>query len=61
MYRYGLGFKYRRSDNLTLGAGLSFLWQGDTKVKPSGGAARGQVSGQYDNVNITFLSLYAQW
>jgi long-chain fatty acid transport protein len=61
MYRYGLGFKYKKSDDLLLGGGLSFLWEGDLKVKPGGGGAAGQVSGQYDNVNITFLSFYAQW
>ncbi len=61
MYRYAAGFKYRKSDNLTLGAGLSFLWMGDVKVKPAGNAVRGEVSGQYENVNITFLSFYGQW
>jgi long-subunit fatty acid transport protein len=60
MYRYGLGFKYQKSDDLLLGGGLSFLWEGDLKVKPAGGPQTG-VSGQYDNVNITFLSFYVQW
>jgi long-chain fatty acid transport protein len=60
MYRYGLGFKYKKSDDLLLGGGLSFLWEGDLKVKPAGGPATG-VSGQYDNVSITFLSGYVQW
>ena len=60
MYRYGLGFKYQKSDDLLLGGGLSFLWEGDLKVKPAGGPLTG-VSGQYDNVSITFLSFYVQW
>ncbi|MCP4898292.1 MAG: hypothetical protein GY906_15065, partial [bacterium] len=60
MYRYGLGFKYQKSDDLLFGGGLSFLWEGDLKVKPAGGPQTG-VSGQYDNVNITFLSFYVQW
>jgi long-chain fatty acid transport protein len=60
MYRYGLGFKYKKSDDLLLGGGLSFLWEGDLKVKPAGGPGTG-VSGQYDNVSITFLSCYVQW
>ena len=59
-YRYGLGFKYQKSDDLLLGGGLSFLWEGDLKVKPAGGPLTG-VSGQYDNVSITFLSFYVQW
>jgi long-subunit fatty acid transport protein len=65
MYRYGLGVKYRKSDDLTLGAGLSFLWEGDLKTIPAGSAddpaSGGQVSGEYKNVSITFLSLYVQW
>jgi len=61
MYRYGLGFKYRKNEDLLLGGGLSFFWEGDLKVKKSGGGAGGQVSGQYDNVYITFLSFYVQW
>jgi long-chain fatty acid transport protein len=60
MYRYGLGFKYQKSDNLLFGGGLSFLWEGDLKVKPAGGPETG-VSGKYENVNITFLSFYVQW
>jgi long-chain fatty acid transport protein len=62
MYRYGLGFKYRKSDDLLLGGGLSFLWEGDMKVISSGSpVSGGQVSGEYKNVSITFLSLYVQW
>ena len=60
MYRYGLGFKYQKSDDLLLGGGLSLLWEGDLKVKPAGGPLTG-VTGQYDNVSITFLSFYVQW
>jgi long-chain fatty acid transport protein len=61
MYRYGVGFKYKKSDDLLLGGGLSFLWEGDLEVKPSGNAQRGFVSGEYENVSLTFLSLYVQW
>jgi len=61
MYRYGAGFKYRKSDKMTLGGGLSFLWEGDLEVKRSGNDQRGFVSGQYENVSLTFLSFYVQW
>jgi long-chain fatty acid transport protein len=66
MYRYGLGVKYSKSDDLLLGAGLSFLWEGDMKTIAAGtGSADnpsgGRVSGEYKDVSITFLSLYAQW
>jgi long-chain fatty acid transport protein len=65
MYRYGLGVKYRKGDDLLLGAGLSFLWEGDLPTIPAGSAddpaSGGRVSGEYKNVSITFLSLYVQW
>ncbi len=62
MYRYGLGFKYKKSENLLLGGGLSFLWEGDLNVKQAGTpVSGGVVSGQYKNVSITFLSFYVQW
>jgi long-chain fatty acid transport protein len=56
MTRYGLGFEYRKREDLTLGGGLSFLWEGNLPTKPTGG-----VSGKYENVSITFLSFYARW
>jgi long-chain fatty acid transport protein len=43
MYRYGLGFKYQKSDNLLFGGGLSFLWEGDLKVKQAGTPVSGGV------------------
>jgi long-chain fatty acid transport protein len=61
MYRYGLGFKYQKSEDLLLGGGLSFFWEGDLEVKQAGGPVAGQVSGQYENVYISFLSFYVQW
>ena len=62
MYRYGLGVKYRKSDDLLMGAGLSFLWEGDLGTMPAGSeVSGGRVSGEYKNVSITFLSFYAQW
>ena len=61
MYRFASGFKYLKSDDLTLGGGLSFLWMGDLEVKQAGNASEGFVSGQYDNLFLTFLSFYIQW
>jgi long-chain fatty acid transport protein len=61
MYRYAAGFKYRKSNDLTLGGGLSLLWMGDLEVKQAGNAKEGFVSGQYDNTFLTFLSFYVQW
>jgi long-chain fatty acid transport protein len=56
MTRYGLGFEFKKREDLTLGGGLTFLWEGNLPTKPTGG-----VSGKYSNVNITFLSFYARW
>jgi hypothetical protein len=53
---YGLGFEYRKREDLTLGGGLSFLWEGSLPTKTTAG-----VSGKYTNVSITFLSFYARW
>jgi len=61
MYRYAAGFKYRSSDDLTLGGGLSFLWMGDMEVKQAGNDKEDFVSGQYDDAFLTFLSFYVQW
>jgi long-chain fatty acid transport protein len=62
MYRYGAGFKYRKSDKVTLGGGLSVLYEGELKVKQAGSpVSGGVVDGEYDNAVITFLSLYVQW
>jgi long-chain fatty acid transport protein len=56
MYRYGAGFKYEAREDLTLGAGLTWLYQGSVPFKETGG-----VAGKYKNVSITFLSFYARW
>jgi hypothetical protein len=62
MYRYGAGFKYRKSDDLTLGGGLSVLYEGELKVMEAGSpVSGGEVDGKYENTTITFLSLYVQW
>jgi len=61
MYRFAGGFKYRMSNGVTLGSGLSFLWMGDLEVKQAGNGIEGFVSGQYDNLFIPFLSFYVQW
>jgi long-chain fatty acid transport protein len=61
MYRYGLGYKYRRSDDVTIGGGVSFFWEGDLEVKTAGNERKGFVSGGYDKVSITFVSFYVQW
>jgi hypothetical protein len=53
---YAVGLKHQRSDTLTLGVGLTFLWEGNLPIDDSGG-----VSGKYNNVSLSFLSFYASW
>jgi long-chain fatty acid transport protein len=61
MWRFGGGFKYRKSDKVTLGGGFSFLWEGDLPIKRAGDAQEGFVSGEYEQVFLAFLSGYVQW
>jgi len=61
MYRYGLGFEYRKREDLTIGAGLEFFWEGNLPVADSGNTLAGEVSGKYENVYFGFASLYAAW
>jgi len=56
MYRYAIGVKHKRREDLTLGGGLTFIWEGNLPVKDTG-----DVSGRYTNVSIWIASLYARW
>jgi len=56
MYRYGLGFKHKASDNLILGGGLTWIWEGNLPI-----ADTGDTAGKYDRVSISVLSFYARW
>ena len=40
---------------------VAFLYEGNLPIKETGGALSGEVSGKYDNVSITFLTVYANW
>jgi long-chain fatty acid transport protein len=56
MYRYALGFKHNVRDDLTVGGGLSWIWEGNLPVKETSG-----VNGKYSRVSISVLSFYARW
>ena len=56
MRRYSFGFKHKRRAGLTLGGGLTFIWEGNLPVKDTG-----DVSGKYEDVSITIASIYARW
>ena len=61
MYRYGAGVEYDRRDDLTIGAGLDFVWEGNVPVKQSGNAIAGTVQGKYEDAYFVFASVYASW
>jgi len=56
MYRYAVGFKHKRREDLTVGGGLSFVWEGNLPIEDSGG-----VWGKYTDVSIIIASVYARW
>ena len=56
MYRYAIGVKHKKREDLTLGGGLTFIWEGNLPTKDTGG-----VSGKYQNVSIWIASVYARW
>jgi hypothetical protein len=56
MYRYALGFERQVRDDLTIGGGFTWIWEGNLPVKESSG-----VNGKYDRVSISVLSFYARW
>ena len=56
MYRYAIGVKHQKREDLTLGGGLTFIWEGNLPIKDTGG-----VSGKYQNVSIWIASVYARW
>jgi len=56
MYRYAIGFKHKRREDLTLGGGLTYIWEGNLPIKDTG-----DVSGRYKDVSIWIASLYARW
>jgi long-chain fatty acid transport protein len=57
MYRYAVGFKHERRDGLTLGGGLTWIWEGNLPIKDTGGIN----NGRYNNAQIIIPSLYAKW
>jgi long-chain fatty acid transport protein len=56
MYRYAIGVKHKKREDLTLGGGLTFIWEGNLPTKDTG-----DVSGKYQNVSIWIASVYARW
>ena len=47
---------HQRGDDLTIGGGLTLIWEGNLPIEDSGG-----VWGKYTDVSIIVASLYARW
>jgi long-chain fatty acid transport protein len=60
LYRYAIGFKHQRRDHLTVGGGLTWLYEGNLEIDDQPGIG-GEVYGRYSNVSLYFLSLYVSW
>jgi long-chain fatty acid transport protein len=56
LYRYALGFKHNVRDDLTIGGGFTWVWEGNLPVKETSG-----VNGKYSRVSISILSFYSRW
>ena len=61
LYRYAIGLKKKRRDGLTIGGGLTWLYEGNLDIEDKPGGGGGLVNGKYSNVSLYFLSLYASW
>ena len=60
LYRYAVGFKYKRSEGMTIGGGLTWLYEGNLPIEDGSGSG-GEVNGKYSNVSLYIFSLYATW
>ena len=59
MYRLGFGAEYRKRNDLTIGAAMDIVWEGDLLVDNDSGG--GRVDGEYENVFLSFFTIYAKW
>ena len=60
LYRYAIGFKQQRRDGMTLGGGLTWLYEGNLPIENKAGIG-GEVNGKYSNVSLYIFSLYVSW
>jgi len=61
LYRYAIGFKQKRSEGMTIGGGLTWLYEGNLPIEDAPGSDGGEVNGKYSNVSLYIFSLYATW
>lgn len=60
LYRYAIGFKQQRRDGMTLGGGLTWLYEGNLPIDNKPGIG-GEVNGKYSNLSLYIFSLYVSW
>lgn len=61
LYRYAVGFKQKRKNGMTIGGGLTWLYEGNLEIEDQVGSRDGRTHGKYSNVSLYFLSFYAMW
>jgi long-chain fatty acid transport protein len=61
IYRIGGGFKYKKTEDVTLGAGLSLFYQGNLPVASVDNADGDTFAGEYRNVYMLWSSFYVSW
>ncbi len=61
LYRYAIGFKHKRREGLTIGGGLTWLYEGNLQIEDQPGSGGGRTHGKYSNVSLYIFSLYAKW
>jgi long-chain fatty acid transport protein len=59
MYRFGIGTEYRKRNDLTIGAAMDIMYEGDLQVDNESDG--GRVDGEYENVFLSFFTVYAKW
>jgi long-chain fatty acid transport protein len=61
LYRYAVGFKQKRRNGMTIGGGLTWLYEGNLQIEDQAGSGGGSTNGKYSNVSLYIFSLYATW
>jgi len=59
MSRVGGGVEYKKRSDLTVGAAMDIMWEGDLSL--NGSSNGGTLSGEYENVFLAFFAVYAKW
>jgi len=59
MSRFGGGVEYKKRSDLTVGAAMDIMWEGDLSL--NGSSNGGTLSGEYENVFLAFFAVYAKW